>query len=242
LIIGALLNISALGIYAAITNITAQINALSALPVQPLLPLVSQIRSMGEKITAEGLGNLRQAIQMNTVVALGTGAALCYFAPEIVELFIPGAGVESVLLFRLATVIYALYSMNASGYYILLGAGLVGACMKIVFCVGFLTVLAVAGGAYWFGLPGGMAGNVVYIATLSLTLMGFKRLRIPFSEWRKWLAFPVIWYAALIPAGFFLDGTITLRISLFVLALAVLGKWWMSGHQTLTWATLKREA
>jgi O-antigen/teichoic acid export membrane protein len=233
LVIAAILNTASLGVYSAIANITTQINVISALPVQPLVPLVSQMKAAGELLTSERKRQLREAFQMNVTLALMAGSGLYVLAPEVVRLFVPGSGSESVLLFRLATVIYALYSLNAAGYYILLGASSVGTCMKIVFCVGFLAVLAIAGGSFWLGLPGGIAGNLAYIGTLGLTVLGFKQVGISAAEWSKWIRFPMIWSVVLILACYFIGDALVLRVLLLVLGLGILGKWWVSDIRRL---------
>ena len=99
LVIGAMLNTASLGVYSAISNITAQINTMSALPVQPLLPFVSQMKVSRESFTAEGKRYLRDALQMNAALALAAGSTLCLFAPEVVGLLVPGVAANPCCFF-----------------------------------------------------------------------------------------------------------------------------------------------
>jgi O-antigen/teichoic acid export membrane protein len=228
LIIGWRLDTRALGVYAAITNITAQINALSALPVQPLLPLVSGASTAGEAAQEDLRRRVQEALQMNVLMALALGGALALFAPWIIRIILPGADEQSVLLLRMATVIYALYSINATGYFILLGLGRAGVCTKIVLASGILAVLLIGAGAAYLGLLGGVAGNVGYLGTLALTVVGLKRLKIRLPAAMGWLRVPLLWFCLTVPIGFLVPDTLLWKTAVFVVQFGLLGAWWIS--------------
>lgn len=192
-IVGILLDIKTLGVYSVITDITGQINTLSALPVQPLLPTVSNLFVRGNVEYSKLHQQVKQALQINGLVALGLGATIIILSPFIVSLIFPGkTSSQYILPFCISTGIYALYSINAVGYYVLLGIKAVNFCTANVLAVGTLSLIMISIGAYNFGLIGAIFGNSGYIGTLLLLFAGMKKLSIPEKLWIQWLIFPLL--------------------------------------------------
>jgi O-antigen/teichoic acid export membrane protein len=192
LIVGALLGAESLGIYAAITNVTVQINTLSALPVQPLLPMLSALSTPLDKPEFDVGVVLRKALEVNSVVALGMGILLITFDFFIVSLFLDSKAASSYINeFRGAAIIYTIYSMNAVGYYITFASNAAGLCMVVQIVSGIASLIFIYVGIKVVGLPGAIIGNFGYCMVWLLTFLGFRRLNISFLEWASWIIIPV---------------------------------------------------
>lgn len=231
LIVGALLGPRALGIYAAVTSLTTQINVFSSLPVQPLLPEFGRIAATETYNAVER--PLRQAVLINGVSALGIGGALLLLAPMIVPLLIPSVAVEeTVRPFQIATAIYAVYSLNAVGYFVLLGLGSALACMGTVAVGGSLALVGVTVGALFLGLPGAMLGNVGYFLTLLLNPIALRKLRLPAFVWLRWLRFPLLWFVVVACFGVILPPAPLIRVVLLATTASVIIGWFLVQERT----------
>lgn len=230
LLVGALLGVRALGAYAAITSVTTQINAFSALPVQPLLPELSHLAA--DPVGSERVRHaMRQAVLVNGVVALSAGAVLIVLAPILIPVLIPAASAaEFGPPFQIAAAIYALYSLNAVGYFVLLGLGAVLPCMLIVAASGSAALLLIAVGGMLFGLPGALAGNAGYILSLLLNRSARRRLALEPGLWERWLRLPFIWFGCVSLIGVVAPPEPLLRLTLFGVATLLLVWWFLAQH------------
>jgi O-antigen/teichoic acid export membrane protein len=226
LIVGALLGAPVLGLYAAITDITSTINGLSAMPVQPLLPTLSQRGAQSaERATLQQ--RVKQALEINGFVALGLGAALFMLAPLVMPMIVAGAAThpEIILAFRLATIIYALYSVNAVGYYVLFSVNGLQQSMIIHLLSGVLALLLIAIGAHFWGLTGAILGNSGYLGVWFLTVVGMNRLNIARQLWVEWLIFPLLWFFSVTAIGFLLSDQFSLIIGATFIQTGILLQW-----------------
>jgi O-antigen/teichoic acid export membrane protein len=193
LIVGALLGSTTLGLYATITDITAQINYFSALPVQPLLPALSSLRAKVDIDRDKLQQQVKQAVKINIVIALGFGTALFTLAPLVMQLMLgDAASRENILGFRIVTIIYTLYSLNAVGYYVLFSVNAVEKSLIIHLFSGVLALLLIAIGSSRFGLIGAALGNSGYLGVWFLTFFAMKYLKIKIKIWGKWFQLPLI--------------------------------------------------
>lgn len=178
IIVGALLGPAILGVYAAITNVTTQINFFSALPVQPLLPAIS-VGIAQQDTTSDSLRKLvRQGFAFNSVVALGAGLVLLILSPLIMHILLGDTlSKETILAFRICTVAYTLYSLNAVGYYLLFATNSVGRLLIVNSIGGVSALCLIALGSTRFGLLGACAGNLGYSITLLFVPLGIMQLR-----------------------------------------------------------------
>lgn len=239
LIVGSLLGSQMLGIYAAITDITGAINGLSALPVQPLLPALSQVtiqRSIEgeERLRCDRVKlhqQVKQALEINGLVALGFGATLFMLAPFVMQTMIGGAASsETVMAFRLAVIIYSLYSVNAVGYYVLFSVNGLRQSMSIHLMSGVLALILISIGAHSFGLMGAILGNSGYLGVWLLTIVGMKHLNIAANLWMKWLSFPIIWFLGTTIVGFFLMNQQGLIFCIAFFQFGILLKWFVDSQ------------
>ncbi len=198
LVVGSILGASVAAIYAAITSVAGQINSLSAIGVQPLLPEVSRLLAAQDAVYARP--RLRRALEANAIVALALAVIFFAFAARILALMLPGLPVDDfVLPFRLAMVIYALYSLNATGYMLCLGLKATRETAAIVLCSALLAIASIALGASKFGLNGAVAGNAGYQLAWLLTILGFSLAHVTSRMWLGWLARPMVAFGLGIP-------------------------------------------
>ncbi len=231
LVVGALLGVESVGIYGAITTITGKINTLSAVPVQPLLPVLSAMRSNREVNSDRLKQHIQQSLQLNAVIALGMAAVLFVFAPVVMRIMIAEIVTEEyVLVFRLATLIFGLYSVNAVGYYILFAVNQVGRLMIVQMLSALLSLFLVAVASRYLGLMGAILGNAGYLGVGFLTFFGMRFLNIPAKLWINWCFFPLVWFTAVVFLSVILSGRFVFEIALIILAGMVLLGWFFSIH------------
>jgi O-antigen/teichoic acid export membrane protein len=226
LIVGKVLDIKTLGIYAAITDITVQINNLSAFPVQPLLPAIGNLWQPPHTDRVALQQVIRQGTQTNALVAVSLGAMLFYVAPQLfssVTTRLPTA--EELLCFRIAIVGYTIYSLNAVAYFALFATGAARILSIIQLSVGSFALFCIFLGVTYSGLLGAAIGNLGYIAITLLTVVSFRQMQIPFQSWLKWLKFPSIWFSLAVALCILLEGALWWQYLLLVLQLGILVVW-----------------
>lgn len=220
LIIGALLGTKLLGVYAAITTITTQINIFSTLPVQPLLPAVSSLLGKKEIDQRSLRHQIKKALQINGFVALGIGAGLYTLAPVVMQILLPGSiSSDYIVAFRIATIIYSLYSVNAVAYYILFGMNLVGLCTltQLSSAVLSLGLIFINIKLLNLGLLGAVLGNGAYLAAWLLTFFAMSKLKISLSTWAGWTKFPLLWFFLVVLTNLCIQNYIGLNIIMVIL-------------------------
>jgi O-antigen/teichoic acid export membrane protein len=243
LIVGSLLGTQVVGVYAAITDITAQINSFSALPVQPLLPSLSNLIEHQDINRYKLKQQVKQATQINGLVALGMGASLITLSPLIVRIFFDQQTTsEYITLFCIATAIYAFYSCHAVGYYSLLATKAVKTCAFIQLLGSFSSLLLIAFGAYNFGLIGAIFGNCGYLTTFLVTVFGMKRLSIRAYFWFKWLLFPLSWFSLVMLIHFLLPNNYIAQSIMFLIQNMILLFWLAKTHKNTISVLLSRYA
>lgn len=213
LIVGYFLGSEILGIYGGITDATAAINSFSALPVQPLVPILSNQLAKDSVSNPKLAQQVTQAFELNALFALGSAAWLFIFAPLVIHILLTDAATESnILAFRVATVIYGLFSLNAVGFYILLNftPKLV---MSIQLISGCFSLILITIGAINFGLLGAIIGNVGFLLTLLMIISGIKYLNLPKWLWFKSSIFSLIWFTICILISSF---TSSIKVIFFI--------------------------
>ena len=233
LIVGSLLGTQILGIYSVMTDITTQINSLSALAVQPLVPRLSNLSAKQNINQHELQSQVKQAFQINSFIALVIGGGLLTLADEILHLFITGILSEQYIVpFCIIIVIYSIYSINGVGYYVLLSLNAADKCMYIQIISSVLSLLLIAVGSTKFGLAGAALGNSGYLLVGLLTVVSMRQLHIPFKEWIKWLQIPLLWFILAIVMNTILPIQLPVRISMLILQTLILSVWFIAGQKT----------
>ncbi len=198
ILVGRILGISTLGIYSAMTDIAVQINSLSAIAVNPILPMISAVWEKGESNKINVERGVKQALQINIFIALGLGAGLLAFSPFILDIVFPEPVTTDMLtIFRVIVSIYAYYSLSAVGYFVLFGIKAVNIVLKTQLLVGFVSLFMIALLSYQFGIVGAVIGNAVYIGVFWLNIKGMKLLGIPMKHWTHWISMPLLYFSVL---------------------------------------------
>jgi O-antigen/teichoic acid export membrane protein len=246
LIVGSVLGFRSLGVYAAVADVAGSINTFSALPVQPLVSSLSYLVIKQDTEQATLQQKVKQAIQLNATIALGFGAALFTLTPLVVQIMIPGALTpENALVFQIATIIYALYSVNAVGYFILFTVNAVNVSMlnSLLSAVFSLTLIYI--GATNFGLLGASFGNIGYLGTLFLPIFAMMKLNISLKNLARWLKFPILWFLTVVTLNILLATVINLPsyppLGLFLIVAlqsAVISLWFL-GEQHINIKLMK---
>lgn len=243
ILVGASLGTGLLGVYAAITNVTVQINSFSAVAIQPVLPAISNHLARKEFDLLTLQRQVKQALEINSIIALGLGAGLLALAPQIIQVVIPGQSPRNYLSeFNTATIIYSLYSVNAVGYYVLLAVKAVNKFMVIQLASGIISLALITIGLHSFGLLGAIVGNVGYLGVFLLTFLGMKNLNIPLRLWLDWLKFPLAWFLSVIVIFISANYRIGVSYKIFILFLQfVVILNWLKSTQNMDFQSLIRQ-
>jgi O-antigen/teichoic acid export membrane protein len=223
-----LLDTQALGIYAAITDIVVQINSLSALVIQPLLPNLSNLNAQQDVDNNTIYQQVKHAFQLNALIAIGLGGTLITLSNFTLYIIISeNAANLYILPFCIATSIYAFYSINAAGYYVSLSMNMLRFCATIQLLAGFISLLLITIGAYQFKLYGAILGNSGYLLTLLVNLNAMKKISLPKYLWVKWLSFPIAWYICFVLINLAIPSNIYWTIITVFLQNIILISWYM---------------
>jgi O-antigen/teichoic acid export membrane protein len=228
LIVGSLLGTQSLGVYAAMTDIATQINSLSALTVQPLVPSLSNLAANRCMNQPKLQSQIKQALQINSFIALVIGGGLFTLANEILHLFITGIFYRQyIVAFCILIVIYSIYSVNGVGYYVLLALNSVNKCMVVQIISGILSLLLITIGSSKFGLVGAALGNSGYLLVWLLTVLSMRQLSIPFKRWIKWLQWSLLWFVLVIIINLILPTQLTIKMFILILQTIILTVWFI---------------
>lgn len=194
LIVGSVLGTNVVALYSVITSISYQINTLSALPAQPMVPTISGLLNQ-ENVDRNVLKDqIQRGFLLSVLVAMAVGVILMTLAPLIMQILVPSHTQTDVYALQLAIVIYVSYSINAIGYYILIGANAIATCTGIQAIGAVLTLIMIRFGSDSFGLIGAVAGNAAYSISLFMTIFGMRLLKISWQEWTGWAKVPLLWF------------------------------------------------
>jgi O-antigen/teichoic acid export membrane protein len=192
LVIGYVLGSKYLGIYSAITDIASQINALSAMAVQPLISSISNEINVQSKSVKK---QVKKSLFANLYISLFLGILINAFAPLVLSLIFKQK-IEEVndmflLSFRLGILVYSMYSVNGSGYYVLLGTKRVGICSAISLIVGIFSIILIYLGAINLGLVGAILGNAGFLGVYAFTFFSMLTVNIPLNQYFKDVFYPI---------------------------------------------------
>jgi len=227
LIVGGILGAPLLGIYAAITDITSRINSFSGAAVQPLVPALS--RDLTRNDPQEG--RIRQAAHLNALIAIEAGVLLYVMADVVVGIMIPAASAPlDILGLQIAAIIYAFYSLNAPGYYILYSLGWARTNALVVLSSSVASLGLIFLGARQFGLLGALVGNAGYLGTLVLIVIGLRRAGVGLRRYLAWMAVPSLWLVGALIVGMALQEHLRLRAAFVAIQAALFVLWFSYEH------------
>lgn len=235
ILVGGLLGLGPLGVYGAIASATTQINTLSGMVVQPLMPVISALTRDRERNTERILEHIKPAWQTLVFVAFGLGGAIFTLAPLVLRLAAPELDTpEYTRLLRLAAVLYTLYSLNALGFFVLLGSERARDCMIVNITSALATLTLIGLGAWYWGLAGAVMGNIGYSATLLFNFLALRGLSINSRSLLLWATMPILWAVSVIVLSLFAGDQTGVLLVLFAIQCGVLVAWYVvSQHTTL---------
>lgn len=223
LVVGRVAGAATLGVYAALTSAAFQINSLTAIAVQPLLPLLAA----GAASNHPGLARpVEQSVRIGFAIALGLGAGLAALAPLVAPVLLPGHdSAEATGALRDLGIVYGLYSVCAVGFYVLQGTGRFLTCASIVFASSLATLALITLGAREYGLRGAALGNAGYLLNVALHVVAMASLGIDARRWAGWVALPVTVFAVTLAVERLLPPSPWPRLALAAAVAVVLGGW-----------------
>lgn len=221
-----------LGIYAVITDVTAGMNTLSTLPVQPL------ISSLGSYVANEASPKhklkyqVKQSLELSATLALGIGVWLFALAPLLMQELLASSAdnANAIIALRIAIAIYSLISINAVGFYTLLTLD-VALCMKTYIISASIALSLIILGATKFGLVGALAGNIGFILSWSMLFSGMKKLNLSKWFWLRCLKFPLVWFLVSISIVSLVGNNLIPSIGIASLGTLALAYWFIGAYK-----------
>lgn len=178
-LIGGVLGVKSLGVYAAITSISSTINNISGTVSQPILPKVSGLDIKLHKDKIKAVDYFIKGCHINYRITILISVFILFLSPEICKIILPKEyNVTYVYLFIACILIYCLYSLNSFSYYFLLGIKKEAFVMKVVISTSIATVVLIYISAIYYGIIGAIIGNIGFIGISILTIRGIAFLKI----------------------------------------------------------------
>jgi O-antigen/teichoic acid export membrane protein len=195
--------------------------------VQPLVPSLSR----DVALDAPAQGRIRQATHLNALIAIEAGIFLYVLADWVIQVLAPGGTArEHILGLQIAAIIYALYSLNAPGFYILSSVGGARTNAVVTLSSGIVSLVLIFLGARYFGLLGALAGNAGYLGTLLLVVAGLRKTGIALSRYLNWIALPLLCLAIALIVGTMLQGHLLWRAVFLIVQAALFMLWFLHDH------------
>lgn len=217
LIILRLFGLEWAGVYSASTSIANQINVVSSMPIQPLLPVLSESSQKASSNTIiEEI--ITKAFAINASIILLCASGIFFFAPELINILFKNSTLNSESILKclfIITISYSIYSFNAVGYFTLLALGSERLVTSIVITSGTISLFAIYILSIKSGLLAGCMGNIGYSLTLFLNNRCMKKLNITNYKLIK-LIIPSITATLLINCIGFIFNSFYLNIILFL--------------------------
>ena len=230
LIVGWVLGAPLLGIYSAVTNIASKINSFSATAVQPLVPSLSR-----DHVVSSATRRVREAVQLNALIAVGSGIFLFVLADWVMRVLAAPAGRDGALGLEIAAAIYAVYLLNAPGFFILYALGKASINAVVTLWSGTISLVLIFIGARFFGLMGAFVGNAGYLGTLLLAVLSLKKTDILLRQYFGWMFSPLLWLVSAGVVGLFLQSYFWWRVGFVVLASLSLAFWFLRVQSETPW-------
>lgn len=174
IIVGSKIGFEALAIYSVVSMISAQINNISAMALQPMVHIVESFPQVfGSEI--------RKYYQINMFIPLTLSFGIILFAPSLAQFSMPDSvsmtgSREVVLSLSLMAFIYGLYSQNAFGHYYFLATGRAKLVSAFTFAASSSTILIMLFVSEWLGLKEFILCNIAYATTVMLTVFAYQEL------------------------------------------------------------------
>lgn len=153
------------GIYTAATSVAVQINALSAVPLQVLQPVISEAKALSQQLQLRRI--FVQATRINGLIVFVLAAPVIFWATELAEIIVGGEQIQIMAdLLRILGCIYGLYSLNASGFFVAIGLGFPFLNARWGLSGGLLALVGLVILTPKWGLYGAAIANGAYVLTI----------------------------------------------------------------------------
>lgn len=184
ILVNALLGSTASGIYSAATSITTKINELSAIPIKVITPAISAEKAK------ENYSLIRQiyikATNLNGAVVLLIALPLIYWADLVAKVMVDGEAILSfAAILPLLACIYGVYSLAASGFFLMLGLGKpkINAILGITGGLGLCALIPLL--APRLGIQGAVWSNAAYVVVIAINFYGARNLNISYGDYSR---------------------------------------------------------
>lgn len=168
------------GVYSAMTSLANQINVVSSMPVQPLLPVISEhSENPQSKVLLSSI--LIKAFSINSFIIISAGSGLVMFSSQIVNFLFAKSHLDINTIIECLIVIvlaYSMYSFNAVGYFTLLAIKQESFTTKVVIISGLCSLIFIFVLSEKLGTFGACLGNFGYALTLILNIRALNILHI----------------------------------------------------------------
>jgi O-antigen/teichoic acid export membrane protein len=168
-IAASVINIHELGIYSAITNMSAYINMISSTPIQSLTVHSSTANNNGD-LQNIIKPKLEQSVELNIILASISSLGFMLLLGSSNQLHFS----QQQYIVPFVVIIYFIYSLNSPGYFYLLGAGKVKVTTSVVLIGGSISLILIYILGVNFKLNGCLLGNIGFLVTIYLTYYALK--------------------------------------------------------------------
>jgi O-antigen/teichoic acid export membrane protein len=193
LVVANTLGADVLGVYTIFTSITSQINQFSAQVTHPIVPLVSSAsRNLMKNIPGIKIP-IKQFFLLNIYIALG-GAGLLIILAEPILLFFLHSNFLPKLVFPFQTlcIVYGIYCLSVTGYYISLALGHSVKVMVVSVIGASISLISMYITSKTFDLLGVTLSNGFFFIILVLLFDSMKEMQIKTIDWIKLLLPPLL--------------------------------------------------
>lgn len=192
IIVGNTLGINALTTYTIFTNVVSQLNQFTAQAVNPIIPLVRSGLSSSSNKANNLLISVKNFFLLNIYLSLGGAGLFIVMAEPILQFFLKSNFEKSSSLpFQILSLIYGIYTLSVTGYYISLGLGYSRKVMIISILSGFVTLISMYFSSIAFGMIGIVLSNTFFFLILILLIHGMKKIGLPLRSWVSMLIIPL---------------------------------------------------
>ncbi|MDQ6481882.1 oligosaccharide flippase family protein [Dyadobacter sp. LHD-138] len=192
IIVGHTLGITALTTYTIFTNVVSQLNQFTAQAVNPIIPLVrSGLSSSNNKANNLSI-SVKNFFLLNIYLSLGGAGLFIVMAEPILQFFLKSNFEKSsAFQFQILSLIYGIYTLSVTGYYISLSLGYSRRVMIISILSSFTTLVSMYFSSIAFGIIGIVLSNAFFFSILILLVQGMKRIGLPLWSWVSMIVVPL---------------------------------------------------
>jgi len=189
LIIAHNLGIEILSVYTIFTNLVGQMNQFAAQATHPIVPMVSS-HSQDSSLIAENLRkSIKHAFILNVYISLGGAGIFIILGEPILSYFLNhNFSIQYLFPFQMLSLIYGIYTLSVTGYYIMLGLGRSKEVMAASILAGILTLSSMY---YSENLLEAILSNCFFFLILILLYQGMRAVGFSFKNWITVVAPPL---------------------------------------------------